>query len=252
MRDIAIARGFRQQWDLIVVPWLKEANINIVKAVYTSEPSCENGGVESSASVPSGEQSLVEVPQSSELNAQTQEGQPQEMSSEAVWSLLDPIPDEEAPTTNPNFKSKRIKTVKDLLAGLKDGTPWQNAKYNPASALWQGAGLRRRAHPRRSNKRLGTCSVDLSGPHEATPRPGQVHMKNACRYFLALTVRPDLTADTREIAVQHTPEVQMAEFKESSFVELDNGLTYAALLGTKSEAFLARSISCYKAFMSTN
>ena len=99
--------------------------------------------------------------------------------------------------------------------------------------------MRRRARPRRTSKRLGTCSVDLSGPHEATPRPGKHYMKDPCYYYLALTVRPDLTADTREMAIQATPDVQTAEFVESSFVELDDALTYAALLGTNSEAALA-------------
>ena len=61
--------------------------------------------------------------------------------------------------------------------------------------LWQGAAQRRRAHPRRTNVSLGVCSVDLSGPHEPTPRPGAGKVdKNPCRYFLALTLRPDRSA----------------------------------------------------------
>ena len=50
----------------------------------------------------------------------------------------------------------------------------------------------------------GVCSVDLSGPHEATPRPGGQIAKDPCHYFLAFTVRPDTSAETHEIAIQTT------------------------------------------------
>ena len=102
LRSIAIAKGLKQQWDLIVVPWLEEANINIVKAIYTSVPSGDILTAEPSADVPSGDHSPVEVPQSSGLNTHTQEGVPQVLSSEAVWSLLAPIPDEDSPITHPS------------------------------------------------------------------------------------------------------------------------------------------------------
>ncbi len=84
--------------------------------------------------------------------------------------------------------------LQDLVTGLKPGKPWQEIKYTPENVVWQGAAQRRRTHPRRTNVALGTCSVDLSGPHEPTPRPGGQIGKNPCYYFLALTVRPDKTA----------------------------------------------------------
>ena len=68
--------------------------------------------------------------------------------------------------------------------------------------MWQGAAFRRRQHRRRSNVSLGVCAVDLSGPHEVTPRPGGQIAKDPCHYFLALSVRPDETAQQVEVGAQ--------------------------------------------------
>ena len=93
--------------------------------------------------------------------------------------------------------------VPDLVTAFdQDKTPWQHQKYSAEHSLWQGAALRRRAHPRRSNTSLGVCSVDSSSPHEATPRPGNHIHKNPCYYFLVLTVRPDFSAGTVDAATQ--------------------------------------------------
>jgi len=62
--------------------------------------------------------------------------------------------------------------LEDLVTGDLSDKPWQNEKYSSDSALWQGAALRRKMHQRRTKTALGTCSIDLSGPHEPTPRPG--------------------------------------------------------------------------------
>ena len=64
------------------------------------------------------------------------------------------------------------KTLKDMIAGSLSDQPWQHKKYTSLSAIWQGAAMRRRRHMRPSNKSLGVCAVDSSGPHEKTPRPG--------------------------------------------------------------------------------
>ena len=91
----------------------------------------------------------------------------------------------------------------DLVTAFdKDKTPWQFLKYSSGNSLWQCAGMRRRAHPRRTNTSLGVCSIDLSGPHEATPRPGNLTHKNPCHYYLVLTVRPVLTAGTSDASTQ--------------------------------------------------
>ena len=46
---------------------------------------------------------------------------------------------------------------------------WQLQPHGAGKALWQAAGQRRHQHHRRSNKLVGTASVDLSGPHQGTP-----------------------------------------------------------------------------------
>ena len=98
-------------------------------------------------------------------------------------------------------------TVSDLIKPFDQGkVPWQQLKYSAENALWQGAAQRRRAHPRRTNVSLGVCSVDLAGPFEPTPRPGKPLHKHPCHYFLVLTVRPDFSAQTHDVAIQATTE----------------------------------------------
>ena len=95
---------------------------------------------------------------------------------------------------------------------------------------------------------LGTCSIDLSGPHEPTPRPGGQINKNPCHYFLVLTVRPDTTAQTHEVAIQtgsNDDQVAGPNDDQVDAVAYDPStghkppLLYAALLGTKGEAATA-------------
>ena len=94
-------------------------------------------------------------------------------------------------------------------------------------------------HPRRTHKSLRTCSVDLSGPHEPTSRPGAPVYKNSSHYSPALTFRPDLKAQTRDIAAQASDGVQIAESVQSDVTELESALTYAAPSGIKSGAAVA-------------
>ena len=76
--------------------------------------------------------------------------------------------------------------------------------------------------------------MDLSGPHEPSPRPGNQIHRDTVSYFLVLSIRPDRTAEKVDMAVQTgdgepgVPEPQP---------ELgDRPLLYAALLGSKAEA----------------
>ena len=138
--------------------------------------------------------------------------------------------------------------VPDLITPFdEDKTPWQYKKYSAEHSLWQGAALRRRAHPRRSNTSLGVCSVDLSGPHESTPRPGNHIHKNPCFYFLVLTVRPDLTAvkESVDVATQASTnegvpvavlDTEPAPSSDVTSTPPKSALIYLALLGLKSEA----------------
>ena len=139
------------------------------------------------------------------------------------------------------------RTLKDLVTPFdKDKQPWQYKKYSAENSLWQGAALRRRAHVRRSNVSLGVCSVDLSGPHSPTPRPGNLTHKNPCHYFLVLTVRPDMTAMTCDAATQYEntsigqavgdPDIEAAPSDNLVNSQPKRALVYAALLGTKDEA----------------
>ena len=94
------------------------------------------------------------------------------------------------------------KELTELVQGDLADSPWQNQKYTADNAVCQGAALRRRMHHRRSNVSLGVCAVDLSGPHEPTPRPGNHIAKDPCHYFLVLSVRPDTSAETNEVGIQ--------------------------------------------------
>ena len=94
--------------------------------------------------------------------------------------------------------------------------------------------MRRRQHARRSNVSLGVCTVDLSGPHEPSPRLGKQIHRDTVSYFLVLAVLPDQTADTSDVAVQ-TGDVQ-ADPHEPQPNPPDRPLLYAALLGSKAEA----------------
>ncbi len=128
-------------------------------------------------------------------------------------------------------------TTRDLVTSFdKDKTPWQYRKYSAENSLWQSAALRRRAHPRRTNTSLGVCSCDLSGPHVATPRPGNHTHKNPCYYFLVLAVRPDLTAATCDSGTQTDPGPVIIAPEPTRKEKPVPALVYAALLGSKDEA----------------
>ena len=112
--------------------------------------------------------------------------------------------------------------------------PWQEKRYSPDNRIWQAAAMRKRQHTRRSNVSLGVCTVDLSGPHEPSPRPGRHIQKDTVTYFLVLTVRPDRTAETIDMGTQTDQDAAVAP--EPRPTEQDRPLLYAALLGSKAEA----------------
>ncbi|MDP7647743.1 MAG: hypothetical protein QGH82_06730, partial [Candidatus Woesearchaeota archaeon] len=214
LENIAKDKGLKKQWDQIVLPWWNQTVYTTAKVAVASEPSAVAEDPATVGESSGGNPSSDEVPH------------------------LQPV-ELESPQPDPSSGEK--KTLQDLVVGLKtDDIPWQNSKYSANNAVWQGAALRRRMHPRRTNVALGTCSADLSGPHEPTPRPGAQIGKNPCHYFLALTVRPDQTAGTHEIGVQTTAEgaeveeVIVEQPRESKGPKPP--LIYAALLGTKNEA----------------
>ena len=98
---------------------------------------------------------------------------------------------------------------------------------------------------------LGVCTVDLSGPHEPSPRPGKHIQKDMVQYFLVLTVRPDVATDLQEAQTQTTEQLEQDDLAvgtapatpaafnaapPATGAELPRPLIYAALLSQKSEA----------------
>ena len=92
--------------------------------------------------------------------------------------------------------------IEDELKGKLDDEPWQFKPYAAGDTTWLHAAQRRHAHRRRANTTLGVASVDLSGPHLATPMPGQRLGQAAARYFVVLVVRPDLSGLRKDAAMQ--------------------------------------------------
>ena len=95
-----------------------------------------------------------------------------------------------------------LQPVQDLVTGTVATSPWQFGQYDRRSSTWLSAAQRRHQHRRRSNALLGVASVDLSGPHEASPMPGMRTSEHKAHYFLVLTVRADLSVGYADSAVQ--------------------------------------------------
>ena len=76
--------------------------------------------------------------------------------------------------------------------------------------------------------------MDLSGPHEPSPRPGYHIHCDPVTYFLVLSVRSDQTAEKGDMAVQTGDEEPVQS--EPHPPTRDRPLLYAALLGSKAEA----------------
>ena len=136
LESIAKTKGFKNTWDLLVVPFLEEKSINKRIETETSKPLA-------AAIVAAGVTKTIEV-------------------------------------------SPPVHSVDNLISSFDTADkPKQYEKYNKENAVWQGAAQRKRAHGRRTNTSLGVCSVDLAGPFEPTPRPGNQINKNPCYYFIA-------------------------------------------------------------------
>ena len=124
--------------------------------------------------------------------------------------------------------------LQDLFRGELLEEPWQHRRYSPDNRIWQAAAMSKRAHARRSNVSLGVCTVDLSGPHEPSPRPGNQIHRDTVSYFLVLSIRPDRTAEKVDMAVQTGDDAPGAPEPQPAIG--DRPLIYAALLGSKAEA----------------
>ena len=76
--------------------------------------------------------------------------------------------------------------------------------------------------------------MDLSGPHEPSPRPGRKVQKDNATFFLVLTLRPDRTGEKIDMGTQ--TDAGEPEAPEPQPELADRPLVYAALLGSKAEA----------------
>ena len=80
--------------------------------------------------------------------------------------------------------------VFETIKGELQESPWQRMKFDKNNKNWQAAGQRRHMHRRHGNQSLGVASVDLSGPHVATPVPGKKTLTTSrAFYFLVLSIK---------------------------------------------------------------
>ena len=118
-----------------------------------------------------------------------------------------PAPDEAEESGEPALPDPP-RELQDLFKGDIPEDPWQHQRYDPDNKVWQAAAMRKRAHYRRTNVSLGVCTVDLSGPHEPSPRPGKQLHRDTVSYFLVLTLRPDQPPIHVEAATQTDIEAE--------------------------------------------
>ena len=117
---------------------------------------------------------------------------------------------------------------------------WQFCPHDVGQALWQAAGQRRHQHHRRTNKLVGTASVDLSGPHQGTPMIGGKVGSRQGHYFVVLHLRPDRSVGHKSIATQTISEDDPAagEIPDAAAEEADSLMPflYAEVLSHKADA----------------
>ena len=174
-------------------------------------------------------------------------GPAEELAAGEVLQVETAAPESEEPVQQPEPAGAltvpvQTRSLEDLFSGELPEEPWQHKRYSPDNRIWQAAAMRKRQHSRRSNVSLGVCTVDLSGPHEPSPRPGKQIHRDTVTYFLVLTVRPDRTAERVDAQTQ-TDDTEPAgavsqsdEQPDASEPPRDRPLIYAALLGSKAEA----------------
>ena len=97
-------------------------------------------------------------------------------------------------------------------------------------------------HRRRANPTVGVASVDLSGPHIATPMQGQRIGQLSGRYFVVMVIRPDLSTAKRSMSTQTAdedpgaaPEVHGGDGAAGDPSYVGQPLIYVEIVGSKSE-----------------
>ena len=106
--------------------------------------------------------------------------------------------------------------VFETIKGELQESPWQRMKFDKNNKNWQAAGQRRHMHRRHGNQSLGVASVDLSGPHVATPVPGKRTLTTSrAYYFSVLSIKMAPEEEEKDVPVQvDQPEVQPADGEE--------------------------------------
>ncbi len=267
LREVASKEGYEDLFTQVVDPWIQgRTEQTLIKAATTST----NPNPDTSSAVAATLEEPLAAPEAAP-EAATLEGplaapvrqaapQPAPEQQEVYDRMLQPFdpdsdeqPEADPPPTqqqqqeenpprekNPPREENPPGELEGLFTGNLPQEPWQNKRYNSDDRIWQAAAMRKRQHARRTNTSLGVCTVDLSGPHEPSPRPGcQLH-RDPVTYFLVLTLRPDMTRVKVDTATQ-TGDVDQPPSQPQPDLP-DRPLIYAALLGSKSAPEVAEAI----------
>ena len=132
-------------------------------------------------------------------------------------------------------------TLSEEITGKLADEPWQFAPYDKGDITWLAAAQRRHMHRRRANPTVGVASVDLSGPHIATPMQGHRIGQMSGRYFVVMVVRPDLSTSMRSTCTQTVDPAPGAvhvehEGDEEASSYIGQPLIYAEIVSSKAEA----------------
>ena len=208
LKLLALRQGLGSSWENIVGPWLTQhpqmdkvpdPSSHLASSACTSSPSaCTSSpsACTSSTSVSYDQQparSVVERPRAT-IAVRAAPGL-----ADGQAAVAEPVAAEapDAAVAEPvAAESEPPERVEDLLRGDIADDPWQYKPYKAGNASWMAAAQRKHSHRRRTNQLLGVASVDLSGPHEPTPRVGAKVGERPGQYFCVLTIRPHNSAST--------------------------------------------------------
>ena len=112
-----------------------------------------------------------------------------EASTSTCLRVVDSGEDPELQDTQDDFAVDDEETTEIetwVVGKIPTQNQWQYCPHEAGQALWQAAGQRRHQHHRRTNKLVGTASVDLSGPHQGPPMIGGKVGSRKGHYFLVL------------------------------------------------------------------
>ena len=134
-------------------------------------------------------------------------------------------------------------TLSEEIVGKLANEPWQFAPYDKGDITWLAAAQRKHQHRRRTNPTVGVASVDLSGPHIATPTQGCRIGQKSGRYFVVLVVRPDLSTAKKTSFTQTEDEAGADHVEHAGEEEgedqppyVGQPLIFVEIVGSKADA----------------